>query len=278
MILRPFHYLGTNITFADLGGLHLTQTYYDAYQTQPWHCHETPNFFFLLGGRFIDESQELGQATPASYSLVYHPAGARHRSFAGPAGRFGLNIEPTPDWLARFHLSESDLGQYRVQQDARACLTLLDLSLRFFSRQEAADATFEALLSESLTGAVPEVRESPVWFQRLERRLADEACRWTLATLSAEVGVHPVYLARVFRQRYGTSVTQHLHRLRLLHATSQMVSGMDLTQAALEAGFADHAHFARSFRKAFRRTPSQARFLLNKAACFPYPSSKDSMQ
>ncbi|MBC8065815.1 MAG: helix-turn-helix transcriptional regulator [Chlorobia bacterium] len=76
-----------------------------------------------------------------------------------------------------------------------------------------------------------------------------------LASLAKIAGVHPVYLARCYRQRYRRSISQHIHELRLGHALSQMEKGMSIGEAAMEAGFSDQAHLSRLCKRFLSVTP-----------------------
>jgi AraC family transcriptional regulator len=76
-----------------------------------------------------------------------------------------------------------------------------------------------------------------------------------LRHVAREAGVHPVYLARVFRRCHGCSVSEYLRALRLIEAGRLVLEGTPLAQAAYAAGFADQAHFCRRFSAAFGFTP-----------------------
>jgi len=65
------------------------------------------------------------------------------------------------------------------------------------------------------------------------------------------------------------SVRQYILWSRIQRATQAVVGGMSLTDAAMEAGFSDSAHFSKSFRATFGLAPSllnligkQGRFLI----------------
>jgi AraC-like DNA-binding protein len=87
----------------------------------------------------------------------------------------------------------------------------------------------------------------------LTRRFASNV---TLVELSAEVGVSPFHLCRVFRAVTGVTLHQYRERLRLSAALERVEGDEDLTAIALDLGYSSHSHFTASFRRAFGVTPS----------------------
>jgi AraC-like DNA-binding protein len=63
-------------------------------------------------------------------------------------------------------------------------------------------------------------------------------------------------LRHIFKQHFGLPMQRYLLWQRLLVAIEGITCGISLTQAAHEAGFADAAHLARTFRATFGITPS----------------------
>jgi len=76
-------------------------------------------------------------------------------------------------------------------------------------------------------------------------------------TLEAVTGLDRYELARQFRRLTGTSPHRFLVMRRLDRAKRLIASGNRLADAALDAGFADQAHFTRHFRGAFGMTPGR---------------------
>jgi AraC-like DNA-binding protein len=79
--------------------------------------------------------------------------------------------------------------------------------------------------------------------------------------LEAVTGLTRYALARQFRIMLGTSPYRYLMMRRLDVARAQMHRDRPLAEVAAEAGFADQAHFTRSFRAAFGLTPARYRAL-----------------
>jgi AraC-like DNA-binding protein len=80
----------------------------------------------------------------------------------------------------------------------------------------------------------------------------------SLSRATAGHGMHPTYLARVFRRRFGCSPGAYVHRRRIDLAVVAMARRPDLSLSALAAdlGFADQSHFTRIFRRHVACTPA----------------------
>jgi AraC family transcriptional regulator len=70
----------------------------------------------------------------------------------------------------------------------------------------------------------------------------------------------PCHFHRVFKGMVGESVKEHIRRLRLERAASQLKLGAaSVTDIAFDAGYESHEAFTRSFRAAFGLPPSRFR-------------------
>ena len=79
--------------------------------------------------------------------------------------------------------------------------------------------------------------------------------------LEKVTGLSRYELARQFKLKFGTSPYRYLLLRRLDFTRKQIAPDRSLADLALEAGFADQAHFTRMFKSAFGLTPSAyARF------------------
>jgi AraC-like DNA-binding protein len=79
--------------------------------------------------------------------------------------------------------------------------------------------------------------------------------------LEAVTGLTRYELARQFRAMCGTSPYRYLLMRRLDFARELLAGGRSLVEVAIEAGFADQAHFSRMFKAAFGITPARYRAL-----------------
>jgi AraC-like DNA-binding protein len=79
--------------------------------------------------------------------------------------------------------------------------------------------------------------------------------------LESITGLTRYDLSRQFRIMLGTSPYRYLLMRRLEFARERIHHGRPLVEVALDAGFADQAHFTRAFRSAFGLTPARYRAL-----------------
>ena len=79
--------------------------------------------------------------------------------------------------------------------------------------------------------------------------------------LEAVTGLTRYDLARQFRIMCGTSPYRYLLMRRLDFAREQLARGRSLVEVAIQAGFADQAHFSRMFKATFGVTPARYRGL-----------------
>jgi AraC-like DNA-binding protein len=75
--------------------------------------------------------------------------------------------------------------------------------------------------------------------------------------IAQAVGLSEGRLVHLFKEQVGIPIRRYLLWLRLVHASGNLFENVSLTTAAHNAGFADSAHFTRTFRKMFGVTPSE---------------------
>lgn len=84
--------------------------------------------------------------------------------------------------------------------------------------------------------------------------------RLSLDEVARLVHCSPFHLVRVFRREVGIPIHRYLNRLRLRASLEWLVNkGGDLTNVAMNLGYASHSHFTDAFRREFGMPPSRFR-------------------
>ena len=81
-----------------------------------------------------------------------------------------------------------------------------------------------------------------------------------LKDVALELGFHPHYMTRIFREQFGIPPKQYLMDLKLKKACGLLQStGLPVSVVAESLGFEDALAFSRLFKKEFSMSPSAYR-------------------
>ncbi|UAL12410.1 helix-turn-helix domain-containing protein [Caulobacter segnis] len=84
--------------------------------------------------------------------------------------------------------------------------------------------------------------------------------RIRMASVAEQARLSPSYFSRRFRQCFGVTFAKFIARMRVERAQRlMMTSPLSLSHIALACGFADQAHFTRTFSALTGSTPAQWR-------------------
>ena len=153
------------------------------------------------------------------------------------------------------HLADAELfgkllGLYEV---------LVDDQLEALAKQSAA-VEFFSDLQLRLNPADQPIREPNFKLERAADFIRGHCTEvLSLEAICAAAQLSPSYLIRAFKQRYGMTPHAFVVNQRIQFARERLRSGRLIADVALEAGFADQAHFQRAFKQHLAATPGQYR-------------------
>lgn len=215
----------------------------------------------------IRESTRWGEELGSTFSVVVKPAGVTHADEIGPHGAHTLQIAfdaATAEGLG----ARASVERWRWLHGGPGAAPLVQLA-RALGRNETDDAELEDRVFEAVTSIAnpaPAHADPPAWLGRVKEALDDAPnAGVTVRALARMAGVHPVSVSRSFRRHYGQTITEYRRRARLRRAAACIArSRVSLSRTAHEAGYADHAHLCREFRRAIGLTPSEFRAVLDR--------------
>lgn len=230
----------------------------------PRHEHELAYVTLVLNGEYLEGDRgKLDELRP--FTAVFNPAGTAHSTVIGPSGASFFTIE----------LRDENLRQLGIRMPQRTTFDrgtggMLWPGLRMYSAFKAQTAdplVVEACVLEMLgaiSGFESPGKAAPRWFGRVKERL-HEGFRdhLRMRDLANDAGVHPVHLARVFRQ-FENRTPGEYQQLLQARAACELLRDREFSLAdiAAECGFADQSHFTRVFRRMTGTTPARFRNLV----------------
>lgn len=246
--------------------LNLCEVYYPHNLRQAHHAHKYASFSFVLCGNYAETINSRTHSRDSS-TVIFHPPEESHAVVFEDDVRI-LSVEFSFEKLTqlkKYSLIFDDSTSRRSEE-----INFLGNKIyREFSRMDAFSMlAIEGLIMELLAeasrckiGAVE--KKIPRWLERTKEFLNENLAETTTIEKLAQLAdVHPVYLSRVFREKFGCTVGEYVRRLRVEFASKQISTTKDsLSEIAVMAGFADQSHLNKTFKNAFGLTPAEFRKL-----------------
>jgi len=210
----------------------------------------------LAGG---DECTVIALDTARAQELVAHHA---PRDAGRPERPFPLGHGLSSTRAARLHYELLGL----VRRGA-ARLVLEDAVAELADEAVGAAYRTRGPGAESGSASAPARRR---WRDRVEAAKLAVNERYesppSLVELARSLGCSPFHLSRTFHRTVGVSLRRYVGRLRTRLAAGRLAAGArDLTELALDLGYADHSHFTNAFRREWGLPPSRLRNIFQAA-------------
>lgn len=246
-----------------VGALTLTSRSYDANSDLPMHSHERPYVSLVTRGGYTERTREATRLCSRA-TVIYHPAGEEHsdrfhqagaRCFDIAIGASESRAAALPDRTLHTAGGSAAALTWRIYREFQTADDLSPLAI------EGLTLELIATLGRAARPASPAQVVPPAWLQRARDYAHDRFDQpFSLASAAREIGVHPVHLARTFRQHHRRTMGEYVRELRIDFASRQLAASDDaIADIALAAGFADQSHFARTFKRLVGMSPARYR-------------------
>ena len=211
-----------------------------------FHAHHAVQVTLSLGGRFELRTPDCGidhdAAVAPDARHLFEARGLIAILFVEPESRSGRAIARTLFDKAVLAPVPTALVADLVEQLAAAYRASHD------------DGELETL-GRALVTRLADIGDAQLPDPRVQKIIDFVAARLdgpiTLSAAAKAVGLSPGRVRHLFVEQTGLPFRTYLLWLRLTKAVGIFAGGGSLTEAAHEAGFADSAHFSRTFRRMF---------------------------
>lgn len=260
-ILSSGTYFGIERKQEESACFKLNITRYDSYTDIHKHYHENAYLSLLINGRYREISSKAEQDLLPG-ALIYRPSGYRHANHFPDGGGSCLNIEIKPEAL--YEMSGKAVFRDAPLIYPAGAFAYFYKLLYCFVNDLGSGLQEEYLFNWLAAQKEQNIPLRLLWLPRVKSILEHELEEHhSIAALAARVHVHPVYLARAFKEREGLTPGEYLLKMRLRKATELLFRTRESVSAiAYATGFSDAAHFIRSFRACYGASPHKFRSVL----------------
>lgn len=262
--LRPGSLQGRVTKSLRVSDFILTEATYKARSRLARHAHERSYFCFVLHGTYTERYGRREIFCKPS-SVTFRASDETHEALLHDTDSRVFVIEISPRWIETLRADSLSLKSDHDFYEGATPRLCASLNREFHRTDTAARLAIEGLAIELLAEASRQrstsVRTVPAWLKQAREMIVEqfpEALQ--LAQIAGAVGVHPVYLATAFREKFGITIGEFVRKLRIEHACAELVKGdLPLATIALQAGFVDQSHFSKVFKLYIGTTPARYR-------------------
>ena len=255
-------YAGQKVKEAHFGPIITTETIFPDGLSSQWHYHSNPHFSHILSGGSKEIRKNGSQQQAAGTGLYYYP-GVPHQNMDYRAGTRIFNIELEPAFFEQYELPvpcASFMEKESMELNTGGLMKLL----KEHYRQDADTLiAMDQLCIQLLQTGQPTEKYFPEWAQKIRTALQDQ---WndplTLLQLAEQLQLHPVTISKHFSKYFRCNLGEYRRRLKVERALSLIRSTpLSLTEIAYSCGFADQAHFTKTFQQVTGLLPKHYRQL-----------------
>lgn len=229
-------------------------------ETVPQHTHNHASIRALISGNhhYIADSGNIRHSIPGAWYFAEANQIHTHEACQTDIVSIGIQYEPESYPVPTVNTLDILKGPVAVTS-----LNLLKehLANPRHTSNDILSSVFDLLRASLADETQTKPVTLPAWASQLKMKLDSQyLVNYSIEELAKELSVHPSHMARVFRAEFGQTITAYIRDRRLEWSISEMKSTTQkLGVIAVQAGFADQAHFSREFKKRYGTVPSNYR-------------------
>lgn len=258
--LEKEKYLGnTKNSFNTNQGIAVVETEYHNKVYEGWHSHNNAHLTLFLKGGTTEKRKNFSE-TVGSGSLLFYHSDELHLNQNTLFPSRNINIEIEENLLKELEISEAIIEK-SIQNSSLAKFLILKIFKETQSPDVFSNDTIKMLFSQlsNANNHLERFEKSPFWVKSLNELLND--C-WNenpnLQDLAQVLQLNPITISKHFPKYFGCTLGEYMRRIKINRSLSLIQSTeINLTEIALECGFADQSHFIRTFKTQTGFLPKQ---------------------
>jgi AraC family transcriptional regulator len=224
------------------------------------HFHQNAHLSLVISGNCTEKKKDAYYRQPGH--VAFYQAGEPHQVLNVSNFSRHINLEIDPLLFKRYDFCEQNVD-LAIRNSPDTGFLLLQIYREMQANDITTTLSIQAAFLKLVNGAAGRIdrNDAPVWVNRTEEYLrANLHNKITLSALSSAAGAHPVTLSKYFNKYWGSTLGQHIRKLKVEGSLSLLRSGKhSLSEVAFACGFADQSHFIRTFRQCTGLLPTQYR-------------------
>jgi AraC-like DNA-binding protein len=237
-------------------------TSYPSNLRQTWHKDTVSKISIVLDGTLSEEtSRSSVVATPLD--IVIKSTNVEHENRYGHEGATLFSLEVDSNWLS-FGPSPSEQTEWSWIQGRHSCRQAMLIFEAFLSKDS--DALNSSIIETIAWATADSFEIKKKQSIRRELQLLREQVLDTanptidVVAVAQEIGLHPVYLTRAYKETFGLSIQEDRQLRRIKRGVELLVTTNEtIADVALGLNFFDQSHFSRTFRRYVGTTPAKYR-------------------
>ena len=228
------------------------------------HHHENNYLSLLVQGQYLEKGNTAENLIGAG-DLVFRPYDYDHANVFNEKEGICFNIEIKKNWkdFVDFDFNIPAKTTIYKAGSLPAVYRLLHSVLNNADQDTCQEAALDCFLD--FAQGSPISSRLP-WVSKIVKILENETdVHHSIQSLSERVYIHPIYLARAFKEKTGFTIGEFQVRAKVQKACSLLFkSSYSVAEIAFLSGFCDAAHLINTFQRVFSSSPHQLRLLIRK--------------
>ena len=262
--LKEGEYTGQTLKSEESTSFKLSLTSNEPDSKTEKHYHDNDYITLMTEGKFFEKNYNTNSLI-SSWDIVFRPKMYTHENSFDSFGGTSFNIEFKSDWERDFDI-KLKLPRSFKHYKSGAASSLYKLVYNFKNEYNE-ELAFE-LICDWIFQQNPEIhfQNHQPWINKVERIIEKETGVFhSLYDLSERVFVHPVYLARAFKEKTGLTIGEYQLKCKISNSIILLLkTTLSIGEISYRTGFYDDAHFIRSFKSIYKISPHRFRLAVKR--------------